>query len=87
MYLLQNIGMGSDTNHSTIQWLPTSLFLGEGGQDMRLTTHFYLVLRLQMSGALLVVHSYDFMLRKWTPYFPFAYFSGGGMRFVPVVVL
>jgi hypothetical protein len=68
-------------------WLPTSLFLGEVSQDMRLTTHFCLVLRLKMSGAVSLLHSYDFVARKGTPYFPFAFFSGGGMSFFPVVVL
>jgi len=79
--------MGSNTNRSPIQWSPTCLFLGDCGQDVRLTTHFCLVLRLQMSGAVPVLQSYDFMLRKGTPYFPFAFFSGGGMSFVPLVVL
>jgi len=87
VYLVQKIDMDSDTNRSPIQWLPTCLFLGECGQDVRLTTHFYLVVRLQMSGAVPVLHSYDFMLRKGTPYFLFAFFSGGGMSFVPMAVL
>jgi hypothetical protein len=54
---------------------------------VRITTHFYLVLRLQMIGSIPLLHSYDFMVRTGTPYFSVALFSGDGMSLVPVVVL
>jgi len=67
MYLLQNIGMGSDTNLFYYSLVTHESFLREGGQEVRLTTHFCLVLWLKVSGALPLRHSYDFMVRTGTP--------------------
>jgi hypothetical protein len=40
-----------------------------------------------MGGALPLRHSYDFVVRTGTHYFPFAFYSGDRMSFFPVVVL
>jgi len=87
MYLLQNIDMRSDTNLFFHSMVTHESFLWGRWPCWEADHSLISSVRLKMSGALPLLHLYDFVVKTGTPYFPFAFFSGGGMSFVPVVFL